>query len=66
MPASCKRKKEKKIFLFKLFANNKKLSTFATRKLGIDLWCNGSTADFGSVSLGSSPGRSTNLKTKAL
>ena len=25
----------------------------------IDLWCNGSTADFGSVSLGSSPGRST-------
>lgn len=29
----------------------------------IDLWCNGSTADFGSVSLGSSPGRSTIVKT---
>ena len=32
---------------------------FAPRKQGIDLWCNGSTADFGSVSLGSNPGRST-------
>jgi hypothetical protein len=28
-------------------------------KHSIDLWCSGSTADFGSVSLGSSPGRST-------
>lgn len=25
----------------------------------IDLWCNGSTTDFGSVCLGSNPGRST-------
>lgn len=28
-----------------------------------DLWCNGSTADFGSVSRGSSPRRSTNFET---
>lgn len=27
----------------------------------IVLWCNGSTADFGSVSLGSNPGRTTNI-----
>lgn len=27
----------------------------------IVLWCNGSTADFGSVSLGSNPSRTTNL-----
>ena len=26
-----------------------------------DLWCNGSTSDFGSVSLGSNPGRSTSF-----
>jgi hypothetical protein len=25
----------------------------------IDLWCNGNTSDFGSVILGSNPGRST-------
>ncbi len=25
----------------------------------IDLWCNGNTSDFGSVVLGSNPGRST-------
>ena len=28
-----------------------------------ELWCNGNTADFGSVILGSSPGSSTNLNT---
>ena len=29
----------------------------------IDLWCNGNTADFGSVIRGSSPRRSTNFET---
>ena len=28
----------------------------------IELWCNGNTADFGSVVLGSSPGSSTSLE----
>ena len=29
--------------------------------VNIELWCNGNTADFGSVILGSNPGSSTNL-----
>ena len=29
-------------------------------------WCNGSTPDFGSVSLGSNPGGTTDLKTNPL
>ena len=31
----------------------------APKTESIDLWCNGSTTDFGSVCLGSNPGRST-------
>ena len=30
----------------------------------IELWCNGNTADFGSVILGSNPGSSTTLSRK--
>ncbi len=40
----------------------KKIYIFAASKRGIDQWCNGSTTGFGSVSLGSSPGWSTNNK----
>ena len=32
---------------------------------GIELWCNGNTADFGSVVLGSSPGSSTQQETSS-
>jgi hypothetical protein len=34
----------------------------AKRKLRIELWCNGSTTDFGSVCLGSNPSSSTTNK----
>ena len=35
------------------------LFTFVNLKIEDDQWCNGSTTDFGSVSLGSNPGWST-------
>ena len=39
------------------------ICTFATAyEQRIELWCNGNTADFGSVVLGSSPGSSTSLE----
>ena len=44
----------------KNFVSLKKVSIFATAyEQRIELWCNGNTADFGSVVLGSSPGSST-------
>ena len=44
----------------KKFADYKNSSTFAPQKCKIaGLWCNGNTADFGSVILGSSPSRPT-------
>ena len=46
-----KSKKRKKIWLIKKF--------FVSLQPEIDQWCNGNTADFGSVVLGSSPGWST-------
>lgn len=52
-------------FYCQLFGTRQNYITFALPFLGdimIDLWCSGSTADFGSVSLGSSPGRSTGYK----
>ena len=43
--------------------NSEKSITFATAyEQRIELWCNGNTADFGSVVLGSSPGSSTSLE----
>jgi hypothetical protein len=46
------------IFFLKKLADSKKSCTFAPQ-LGIGLWCNGNTADFGSVIQGSSPCRPT-------
>ena len=52
-----------KDFLSKLVANSEKVCIFATAyEQRIELWCNGNTADFGSVVLGSSPGSSTHLE----
>ena len=52
-----------KRFLSKVVANSEKVSIFATAyEQRIELWCNGNTADFGSVVLGSSPGSSTHLE----
>lgn len=47
------------IFLRLKFAINKLCTTFAPAIRKIGLWCNGNTADFGSVVLGSSPSRPT-------
>ena len=44
-----------------MFGSIKKSRIFASlfRNKIIELWCNGNTADFGSVILGSNPGSST-------
>ena len=54
------RRRQARKFLGKDIANSEKVSIFATAyEQRIELWCNGNTADFGSVVLGSSPGSST-------
>ena len=60
------KKVSKKFWIIKI------ISTFAPSKnessltFGTDLWCNGSTADFGSVSWGSNPHRSTSSTSASL
>ena len=53
-----------KRYIFSIsLANSEKIVTFATAyEQRIELWCNGNTADFGSVVLGSSPGSSTHKR----
>ena len=46
-----------------IFVCYEKFITFAAPFANTVRWCNGSTADFGSACLGSSPGRTTKRKT---
>lgn|GEM_PF-3986901 len=47
-------------FFIKKLQENKKFYTFEPQfKINLVLWCNGSTADSGSVSLGSNPSKTT-------
>ena len=52
-----------RIYFLKTIVVSEKIYIFATAyEQRIELWCNGNTADFGSVVLGSSPGSSTSLE----
>ena len=52
-----------RIYFPKTIVVSEKSYIFATAyEHRIELWCNGNTADFGSVVLGSSPGSSTHKK----
>ena len=50
-------------YFSKFFPSSKKIVNLQT---GIEVWCNGSTTDFGSASSGSSPDISTNKKSPFL